>query len=62
MAEERRIPAYVVEFRAPHKLTLAELIAGLHKMEHAPDVIDKEGDTFEFHANENEDNQAVGGP
>lgn len=60
MAGERRIPAY--EFRAPHKLTQADLIAGLHKIEPASDVIDNESDTFEFHANEDEDNQAVGGP
>lgn len=47
---ERRIPAYAVEFKAPHKLTLAELIRGLHEMEPAQDVIDQVGDTFEFHA------------
>lgn len=50
VADERRIPVYVVEFKAPHKVTLAELVAGLHEMEPARDVIDKEGDTFEFHA------------
>lgn len=44
------MPAYAVEFKAPHKLTLPELIAGLHEMEPARDVIDKEGDTFEFYA------------
>lgn len=50
VAGERRIPAYAGEFKAPHKLTLAELIAGFHEMEPARDVIDKAGDTFEFHA------------
>lgn len=50
VADERRIPAYAVEFKAPHKLTLAELITGLHEMEPARDVIDKDGDTFKFHA------------
>lgn len=50
VAGERRIPAYAVEFKAPHKLTLAELTAGLHKIKPAQDVIDKDGDTFEFYA------------
>ncbi|ODM19323.1 hypothetical protein SI65_05941 [Aspergillus cristatus] len=50
VAGERRIPAYAVQFKAPHKLTLAELIAGLHEMEPARHVIDRESDTFEFHA------------
>ena len=47
---ERRIPAYVVEYKAPHKLALAELTAGLHEIEPARDIIDKDGHTFEFHA------------
>lgn len=47
---ERQVPAYAVEFKAPHKLTLPELVAGLHAMEPARDVINQEGDTFEFHA------------
>ena len=50
VSDERRIPAYAVEFKAPHKLTMSELIAGLHEMETARDVINKDGDTFEFHA------------
>lgn len=48
-ADERQIPVYAVEFKAPHKLTVAELVAGLHEMDLARDVIDQEGDTFEFH-------------
>lgn len=50
VADERRIPVYAVEFKAPHKLTLAEMAAGIRKIEPARDVIDKDGDTFEFHA------------
>ncbi|PWY67183.1 hypothetical protein BO70DRAFT_400648 [Aspergillus heteromorphus CBS 117.55] len=49
-AEERRTPVYAVEFKAPHKLTLPELTAGLRDMEPARDVIDQEGASFEFHA------------
>jgi hypothetical protein len=48
--DERRIPVYAVEFKAPHKLTLPEIIAGLHEVDIARDVIDQQGDTFEFHA------------
>jgi hypothetical protein len=31
VADERQIPVYAVEFKAPHKLTVAELVAGLHE-------------------------------
>ncbi|KAE8146486.1 hypothetical protein BDV25DRAFT_169850 [Aspergillus avenaceus] len=47
---ERRTPVYAVEFKAPHKLTLPEITAGLHEMDIAQDVIGQQGDTFEFHA------------
>ncbi|KAL4888051.1 hypothetical protein BDV59DRAFT_189431 [Aspergillus ambiguus] len=50
VADEAHKPLYAVEFKAPHKLTVAELVAGLHEMDLARDVIDQEGDTFEFHA------------
>jgi hypothetical protein len=40
---------YAVEFKAPHKVTIPELVAGLHQMDLARDVIDQEGDTFEFY-------------
>ncbi|PWY66435.1 hypothetical protein BO70DRAFT_172968 [Aspergillus heteromorphus CBS 117.55] len=50
IADEHRTPLYAVEFKAPHKLTVAELVAGLHEIDLARDVIDQEGDTFEFHA------------
>ena len=50
VADERQIPVYAVEFKAPHKVTIPELVAGLHKMDLARDVIDQEGDTFEFYA------------
>ncbi|KAL2810711.1 hypothetical protein BDW59DRAFT_168107 [Aspergillus cavernicola] len=50
VADERQIPVYAVEFKAPHKVTIPELVAGLHQMDLARDVIDQEGDTFEFYA------------
>ncbi|KAJ5267417.1 hypothetical protein N7478_010225 [Penicillium angulare] len=49
VADERRKPAYAVEFKAPHKVTIPKLVAGLHEMDLARDVIDQEGDTFEYH-------------
>ncbi|KAL4941663.1 hypothetical protein BDV06DRAFT_193960 [Aspergillus oleicola] len=50
VADEHQTPVYAVEFKAPHKLTVAELVAGLHEIDLARDVIDQEGDTFRFHA------------
>ncbi|KUM61397.1 hypothetical protein ACN42_g5712 [Penicillium freii] len=50
VADERQKPVYAVEFKAPHKVTIPELVAGLHQMDLARDVIDQEGDTFEFYA------------
>ncbi|KAJ5908487.1 hypothetical protein N7495_001169 [Penicillium taxi] len=50
VADERQIPAYAVEFKAPHKVTIPELVAGLHQMDLDRDIIDQEGDTFEFYA------------
>ena len=50
VADERKTPVYAVEFKAPHKVTIPELVAGLHQMDLARDVIDQEGDTFEFYA------------
>ncbi|EEQ85491.1 uncharacterized protein BDCG_08760 [Blastomyces dermatitidis ER-3] len=50
VADERQIPVYAVEFKAPHKVTVPELVSGLHQMDLARDVIDQEGDTFEFYA------------
>ena len=47
-AGERRRPVYTVKFKAPHKLTVPKLVAGLHEIEPARDVISKDGDTFEF--------------
>ncbi|KAJ6134491.1 hypothetical protein N7523_000813 [Penicillium sp. IBT 18751x] len=40
----------LLEFKAPHKVTIPELVAGLHQTDLARDVIDQEGDTFEFYA------------
>ncbi|KAJ5142475.1 uncharacterized protein N7515_001262 [Penicillium bovifimosum] len=50
VANERQIPVYTVEFKAPHKVTAPELVAGLHQIDLVRDVIDQEGDTFEFYA------------
>ncbi|KAJ5404041.1 hypothetical protein N7509_003912 [Penicillium cosmopolitanum] len=50
VADERQIPVYTVEFKAPHKVTIPEFVAGLHQMDLARDVINQEGDTFEFYA------------
>jgi hypothetical protein len=50
VADERQKPVYAVEFKAPHKVTIPELVAGLHQMDLARDVIDQEGDTFKFYA------------
>ncbi|CAG8037008.1 unnamed protein product [Penicillium nalgiovense] len=50
VADERQIPVHAVEFKAPHKVTIPELVAGLHHIDLARDVIDQEGDTFEFYA------------
>ncbi|KAJ9484629.1 hypothetical protein VN97_g8746 [Penicillium thymicola] len=50
VADERQIPVYAVEFKAPHKVTTPELVAGLHQIDLARDVIGQEGDTFEFYA------------
>lgn len=50
MADERQTPVYTVEFKAPHKVTIPELVAGLHQMDLDHDVIGQEGDTFEFYA------------
>ncbi|QKX57031.1 uncharacterized protein TRUGW13939_04139 [Talaromyces rugulosus] len=50
VADERKEPVYAVEFKAPHKVTIPELVAGLHQMDLDRDVIGQEGDTFEFYA------------
>ncbi|KAI2868881.1 hypothetical protein CBS147323_11169 [Aspergillus niger] len=48
VADERQIPVYAVEYKAPDKVTIPELVAGLHPMNLARDVIEQEGDTLEF--------------
>lgn len=50
VADEREKPVYAVEFKAPHKVTIAELVAGLREIDLARDVVGQEGDSFEFHA------------
>ncbi|KAG5297455.1 hypothetical protein I7I48_06573 [Histoplasma ohiense] len=49
-SDERRTPIFAVEFKAPHKLTVTDLQTGLHEMDLERDVINQEGDTFEFYA------------
>lgn len=39
VGENERIPAFVVEYKAPHKLTLANIHAGLHDMDPLNDVV-----------------------
>lgn len=48
VANERQKPVYAVEFKAPHNVTVPELVTGLHPMDLARDVIDQEGDTSSF--------------
>ncbi|KAJ5874604.1 uncharacterized protein N7529_003034 [Penicillium soppii] len=50
VADEIQTPVYAVEFKAPHKVTIPEFVAGLHQMHLAQDVIDKNGETFELYA------------
>ncbi|KAJ5193141.1 hypothetical protein N7449_004367 [Penicillium cf. viridicatum] len=50
VADERQLLVYAVEFKAPYKVTIPELVAGLHQMDLASDVIDQHGDSFEFYA------------
>ncbi|KAJ5959155.1 uncharacterized protein N7479_006305, partial [Penicillium vulpinum] len=49
-ADKRQIPVYTVEFKAPHKVTIPELVVGLHQIDLARDMIDQKGNTFEFYA------------
>jgi hypothetical protein len=50
VADERQIPVYAVEFKVLCKVIISELVAGLYYIDLAWDVIDQEGDTFEFYA------------
>ncbi|CAG8423283.1 unnamed protein product [Penicillium salamii] len=50
VTNERQKPVYAVEFKAPHRVTIPELVAGLRQIDLARDVIDQEGDSFEFDA------------
>lgn len=50
---EQRTPIFAIEFKAPQKLSVAELIVGVQEMELACDVIEKDPDddnTFEDYA------------
>ncbi|KAG9232118.1 hypothetical protein BJ875DRAFT_515281 [Amylocarpus encephaloides] len=48
-AEGRRVPAVLIEYKAPHKLPLAEIIARLSReIRPAEDIINKDGDELEF--------------
>ncbi|PYH74284.1 uncharacterized protein BO88DRAFT_439789 [Aspergillus vadensis CBS 113365] len=50
ISDDQRVPVYAVEHKAPHKLSLAEILAGLHEMDLEKDVINADGDSFEYHA------------
>ncbi|GFN15902.1 hypothetical protein AtubIFM56815_009714 [Aspergillus tubingensis] len=50
ISDDQRVPVYAVEHKAPHKLSLAEILAGLHEMDLEKDVISTDGDSFEYHA------------
>lgn len=50
VTNERQVLAYAVKFKAPHKLTVPGMVSGLHEMGLAHNVINQEGNTFEFHA------------
>ncbi|GLB09318.1 hypothetical protein AtubIFM57258_005236 [Aspergillus tubingensis] len=50
ISDDQRVPVYAVEYKAPHKLSLAEILAGLHEMDLEKDVINADGDSFEYHA------------
>ncbi|EPS32971.1 hypothetical protein PDE_07932 [Penicillium oxalicum 114-2] len=49
-ADEQQIPVSAVEYKAPHKLTIPELVAGLHPLDLARDIIAQKGETFAFYA------------
>ncbi|KAL1873631.1 hypothetical protein Plec18167_006148 [Paecilomyces lecythidis] len=50
ISNEQRVPVYAVEYKAPHKLSLPEILVGLREVDIKRDVIDKDGDDFEYHA------------
>ncbi|PWY76749.1 hypothetical protein BO83DRAFT_377226 [Aspergillus eucalypticola CBS 122712] len=50
LSDDQRVPVYAVEHKAPHKLSLAEILAGLHEMDLETDVINTDVDSFEYHA------------
>lgn len=50
LADEKHIPAFTIEYKAPHKLTLNSIVVGLHELEPDRDVIDRDGEGFAFHS------------
>lgn len=48
-SQRAETPVYAVEFKVPHKVATPTLVAGLHEMVLARDVINREGDTFAYH-------------
>jgi hypothetical protein len=50
IAEEHRTPVYIVEFKVPHKVSLQELVVSLYEMDLDRDVINEDGDDFEYYA------------
>ena len=49
LANGQSVPVVVIEYKAPHKITREEVLAGLNgEIVPADDIINKEGDSFEF--------------
>ncbi|KAG9228961.1 hypothetical protein BJ875DRAFT_489361 [Amylocarpus encephaloides] len=49
LADGQRVPVVLIEYKAPHKLPLAEIVVGLRGViRPAEEVINKEGDDLEF--------------
>lgn len=51
LSDGQKIPVVSVEYKPPHKLPLAQIIAGLEgEIRPAEEVINKDGDDFDFHS------------
>ncbi|KAH7418838.1 hypothetical protein BKA64DRAFT_565249 [Cadophora sp. MPI-SDFR-AT-0126] len=49
LSDGQRAPVVLIEYKAPHKFPLAEIIAGFKgEIQPAEEIINKEGDDFEF--------------
>ena len=51
LSDGQRVPVVSIEYKPPHKLPLAQIIAGLKgEIRPADEVINKDGDDFDFHS------------